>query len=95
MLSSKQAPREGPASIHDQVLSKESHLDALLRYDRYARHAFRTYVFPSAKTWKDFEFLRLEENETLARGAWKATPSRRPRRPSNSAAPPRSTRTAA
>ncbi len=65
-VSSKQGPREGPASIHDQVLSKESHLDALLRYDRYARHAFRTYVFPSVKNWKDFEFLRLEENETLA-----------------------------
>ncbi len=72
-VSSKQAPREGPASIHDLVLSKESHLDALLRYDRYARHAFRTYVFPSSKSWKDYEFLRLEENETLARGAWKAT----------------------
>ena len=77
-VSSKQAPREGPASIHDLVLSKESHLDALLRYDRYARHAFRTYVFPSAKSWKDFEFLRLEENETLARGAWKATPIKAP-----------------
>jgi len=73
-VSSKQAPREGPASIHDQVLSKESHLDALLRYDRYARHAFRTYVFSSAKSCKDFELLRLEENETLARGAWKAAP---------------------
>jgi alpha-amylase len=77
-VSSKQGPREGPASIHDQVLSKESHLDALLRYDRYARHAFRTYVFPSVKNWKDFEFLRLEENETLARGAWKATPLKAP-----------------
>ena len=71
--ASKQAPREGPASIHDQVLTKEAHLDALLRYDKYARHAFRTYVFPSAKTWKDFELLRLEENELLARGAWKAS----------------------
>jgi len=77
-VSSKQSPREGPASIHDQVLSKESHLDALLRYDRYARHAFRTYVFPSAKRWEDFELLRLEENETLARGAWKATPLKAP-----------------
>jgi len=77
-VSSKQAPREGPASIHDLVLSKESHLDALLRYDRYARHAFRTYVFPSSKSWKDFEFLRLEENETLARSAWKATAIKAP-----------------
>jgi alpha-amylase len=77
-VSSKQAPREGPASIHDLVLSKESHLDALLRYDRYARHAFRSYVFPSAKNWQDFDFLRLEENETLARGAWTATPLKAP-----------------
>jgi alpha-amylase len=77
-VSSKQAPREGPASIHDQVLSKESHLDALLRYDRYARHAFRTYVFPSAKSWKDFELLRLEENGALADGAWKAKPIKAP-----------------
>lgn len=77
-VSSKQAPREGPASIHDQVLSKESHLDALLRYDRYARHAFRTYVFPSSKNWEDFDLLRLEENEALARGAWKATPIKAP-----------------
>jgi alpha-amylase len=73
-VASPHAPREGPASIHDQVLSKESHLDALLRYDRYARHAFRSYVFPNSGTWQDFEFLRLQENETLARGAWKATP---------------------
>ncbi len=72
-VSSKQGPREGPASIHDQVLSKESHLDALLRYDQYARHAFRSYVFPSAKGLKDFEFLRLQENKTLACGTWKAT----------------------
>ena len=72
-VSSKHAPREGPASIHDQVLSKESHLDALLRYDRYARHAFRTYLFHSSKNWEDFDFLRLDENETLARGAWRPT----------------------
>jgi alpha-amylase len=71
-VASKEAPREGPASIHDMVLSKEANLDALLRYDRYARHAFRTYVFPAGKQWKDFEHLGLEENETLARGAWKA-----------------------
>ncbi len=72
--ASPHAPHEGPASIHDQVLSKESHLDALLRYDRYARHAFRTYVFPNSRTWQDFEFLRLQENEALAGGAWNASP---------------------
>jgi alpha-amylase len=71
-VTSKQAPREGPASIHDMVLSKEANLDALLRYDRYARHAFRTYVFPAGKQWKDFEYLSLQENEALAQGPWKA-----------------------
>lgn len=73
-VASKEAPREGPASIHDMVLSKEANLEGLLRYDRYPRHAFRTYVFPARKQWKDFEYLRLEENETLACGAWKAAP---------------------
>ena len=57
------------------VLSKEQNLDALLRYDRYARHAFRTYVFPADKQWKDFEYLRLEENATLAQGLWKLAPT--------------------
>ncbi len=61
---------EGPASIHDLVLSKEDDLEALLHYDRYARHAFRTYVFPASKQWEDFRDLRLEENQSLARGAW-------------------------
>ncbi len=64
------APREGPASIHDRVLSKEENLEALLRYDHHARHAFRTYVFPSAKSWEDFDCLRLEENPELAAGPW-------------------------
>ncbi len=80
-VTSKEAPREGPASIHDMVLSKESNLDALLRYDRYARRDFRTYLFPASKTFEDFAFLRLEENPVLARAPWKVaavqTPSGR------------------
>lgn len=70
-VASREAPREGPASIHDLILSKESNLDALLRYDRYARYAFRTYLFPAVKQWRDFQYLRLEENTTLAQGPWK------------------------
>ena len=66
----KQAPREGPASIHDHVLSKEANLSALLRYDRYARHAFRTYIFPADRQCEDFDYLRLQENRDLAGGAW-------------------------
>jgi len=73
-VTTKEAPHEGPASIHDMVLSKEANLDALLRYDRYARHAFRTYVFPASKQWKDFENLCLEEDTALAGGIWRAAP---------------------
>ncbi len=68
--ASREPPRQGPASIHQLVLSKESNLDSLLLYDRYPRHAFRTYVFPAAKRWEDFDRLRLEESEDLARAAW-------------------------
>ncbi len=61
---------QGPASIHDRVASKEANLQALLRYDRYARNAFRTYLFPGGKLWQDFYELRLEENAALACGRW-------------------------
>jgi alpha-amylase len=70
-----EAPREGPASIHDQVWSKEPNLGALLRYDHYARHAFRTYAFPAWKSWEDFDYLRLDENSDLAGGEWSITGS--------------------
>ena len=65
------APSEGPASIHDRVTSKEPNLGALLRYDHYPRHVFRTYVFPAWKSWEDFDYLRLEENGDLAGGEWR------------------------
>ena len=70
-----EAPREGPASIHDQVWTKEPDLAALLRYDHYARSAFRTYVFPAARHWEDYDYLRLGENGDLAGGAWKVVSS--------------------
>jgi alpha-amylase len=70
-VGSREPPKEGPASIHDIVLSKEANLEALLRYDRYARHMFRTYVFSAVKGWRDFSLLRLDENEVLACGPWK------------------------
>jgi alpha-amylase len=69
-VGSKEPPKEGPASIHDMVLSKEANLEALLLYDRYERHMFRTFVFSAAKGWRDFSLLRLEENEVLACGPW-------------------------
>jgi alpha-amylase len=75
-VGSKEPPKEGPASIHDMVLSKEANLEGLLRYDRYARHMFRTYVFSAMKGWRDFSLLRLDENEVLACGPWKQSAGR-------------------
>jgi len=49
---------------------KETDLTELLRYDRYARHCFRTYLFPPWKQWQDFERLELQEESGLAAGAW-------------------------
>lgn len=69
-FTTQSAPHQGPASIHEQVWSKESNLGALLRYDRYARHAFRSYLFPASKTVADFTALRLGENAALAGGQW-------------------------
>jgi len=70
-----EAPREGPASIHDQVWTKEPDLAALLRYDHHARSVFRTYVFPAARRWEDFDYLRLDENGDVAGGEWKVLSS--------------------
>jgi alpha-amylase len=69
------APREGPASIHNHVWAKEPDMAALLRYDRYARHAFRTYVFSATRRLEDFDYFRLNENGDLAGGPWEAVSS--------------------
>jgi hypothetical protein len=74
----RQAPREGPASIHDHVWTREPNMAALLRYDRYARHAFRTYLFPAARRCEDFDYFHLDENGDLARGLWKVAPDSSP-----------------
>ncbi|MEJ2009720.1 MAG: DUF1926 domain-containing protein [Acidobacteriota bacterium] len=70
-----------PEVYHDQIRSaveshealsadKKTDLSELLRYDRYTRHCFRTYLFSPSKQWKDFERLDLREDEILAAGAW-------------------------
>ena len=59
-----------PASIHELVRSKEPNLASYLRYDRYRRHVFRTFVFPASKQWWDYESLALSESAELAGGPW-------------------------
>jgi hypothetical protein len=51
-------------------VDKKTDLTELLRYDLYARHCFRTYLFSPLKQWKDFERLDLQEESGLAAGAW-------------------------
>ena len=57
-------------SIHELVASKETGLDRFLLYDRYDRHAFRTYFFSSARNWEDFALLRLGESFPWASGQY-------------------------
>jgi 4-alpha-glucanotransferase len=57
-------------SIHDQVLVKEPNLDQFLRYDKFARHAFRILAFDSGRTHQDYETLRMDEISCLAGGAF-------------------------
>ena len=78
--TSGQTAREGPASIHDIIQSKGPHLEALLKYDRYPRRGFRTYVFPINRAWQSFQDLELAEIAELAAGAWET--STQPKEPS-------------
>jgi 4-alpha-glucanotransferase len=59
------------ASIHEQTLTKEPGLEKRLKYDRWARNAFRLLLFAPGKTHADFEALRLEESATFAGGDYR------------------------
>jgi hypothetical protein len=59
-----------PDSIHTEDRPAEPDLAEFLRYDRYLRHVFRSYVFPADKDWRDFDQLSLEESPQVAAGAW-------------------------
>lgn len=63
-----------PESIHAEEETPEPNLAEFLRYDRYARHVFRSYVFPAEKQWQDFEQVSLEECPEIAGGEWAASP---------------------
>ena len=56
------------ASIHNQTLAKEPGLEKRLKYDRWARNAFRLLLFAPGKTQADYEALRLEESAAFAGG---------------------------
>jgi 4-alpha-glucanotransferase len=56
------------ASIHHQTLAKEPGLEKRLKYDRWARNAFRLLLFSPRKTHADYESLKLEESAVFAGG---------------------------
>src|SRR5262249_43448691 len=63
-------PPGGALSIHDQVLVKEPNLERFLRYDQYARHAFRLFLFDPAQTSSDYESLQIKPLAALAGGRY-------------------------
>jgi len=58
------------ASIHEQTRVKEPGLERYLRYDRWARHAFRVLVFNPSLTPADYEALELHEDPGFAGGVF-------------------------
>ena len=58
----------GAVSIHDQVRAKEPNLERFLQYDRFPRHSFRLLFFDPARTFGDYEALRLNELDGAAAG---------------------------
>ncbi len=56
------------ASIHEQTRVKEPNLERFLKYDRWARHAFRILVFDPKRQQSDYESLQLMEDVSVAGG---------------------------
>ena len=61
------APPPGSTST-EQTRVKEPNLERFLKYDRWARHAFRMLVFSPKRTHADYEALQLMEDPTFAAG---------------------------
>jgi alpha-amylase len=55
---------------YENLTPAERELDRFLRYDRYARHCFRLYLFPEGKGLEDYDRQNLEENQALAAGPY-------------------------
>ena len=59
---------DAAVSIHDQIGAKEPNLERYLRYDRFPRHAFRLLFFDRARSFADYEALKLDEVASIASG---------------------------
>ena len=60
----------GVTSIHEQTRVKEPGLEKYLRYDRWARHAFRILFFQPSRTQGEYESLQLQEDAGFAGGEY-------------------------
>lgn len=58
------------ASIHEQTRVKEPGLERFLRYDRWARHAFRVLIFDPSRTAAEYAALQLGEDAAFAGGEY-------------------------
>lgn len=65
----------GVASIHEQTRVKEPGLERFLRYDRWARHAFRLLLFDPSRTHAEYETLELREDPGFAGGPYRVKSS--------------------
>ena len=62
------AKTEAGVPLHEQTRVKEPNLDRFLKYDRWARHAFRILVFDPKRTHAEYESLQLMEDPSFAGG---------------------------
>ena len=63
-------PSGAVASIHEQTRVKEPGLERYLRYDRWARHTFRLFLFDPSRTHADYENIQLQEDPGFAGGTF-------------------------
>jgi len=70
LLEASKMPTGTVTSIHEQMRVKEPGLEKYLRYDRWARHAFRILIFSPMRKHGEYETLQLQEDAGFASGEY-------------------------
>ncbi|HJZ65582.1 MAG TPA: alpha-amylase/4-alpha-glucanotransferase domain-containing protein [Candidatus Acidoferrum sp.] len=70
LLDIPHTPAGAVASIHEQTKVKEPGLEKYLKYDSWARHAFRILIFPPSRKHEEYESLQLHEDAGFAAGEY-------------------------
>ncbi|HXJ45408.1 MAG TPA: alpha-amylase/4-alpha-glucanotransferase domain-containing protein [Candidatus Dormibacteraeota bacterium] len=70
LLDSTNSPSGVVASIHEQTRVKEQGLEKYLRYDRWARNAFRALIFSPKRAHEQYVSLQLQEDVGFAAGEY-------------------------